>query len=104
MVPTGYADDVEVADFATASSAVAAYVKNGFSDYSMINQAEILALMGSSDLLAKTGTTTDEDIWLDLINIEQTQAKTYIYSSGAIENKPVDESHYYIAVRRVEVV
>jgi hypothetical protein len=104
VVPTGYMDDVGALDFATASAAVAAYEKNGFSDYVMISPDEILAIMASADLRTKTGTLIGSDYWTNQTNIEETEAMAWVGEAGSIEAVPVDNTYYYIPVRRVTVV
>ena len=104
MVPTGYVDDMVTDSFADASVLVAAYEKNGFSDYEMISPAEMLALMASVDLRTKTGTLIDSDYWTDEINLAGTDAKAWIGDSGAIEEMGVSELYLPIPVRRVTVV
>jgi hypothetical protein len=97
-------DDVVTDSFADASSAVADYEKNGFSDYEMISPAEILALMASADLRTKTGTLIGSDYWTDDINLAGTEAKAWVGDSAAIEEMEVSELYLPIPVRRVTVV
>ena len=95
-------EDIFEEDLISQIASIDAYSKDGFSDYDMISPTEILALMASPDLIAKTSTDPDANYWTN--DNDEQSGNIYHGGTGTIVIGEVGQNtHHSIPVRRVAV-